>query len=159
MAPLCCTAYRRCVTGITEYQFFRDSEAIGSASAMVLPSYPVVIHAGDLTLHCERDLAQTIVPSCQNTVFYKDQVYAAIVQLAYGTYALRIGQSCFHVIFRDGIWHFFRNRIPAATLKSCTDASPLPGDWEPRLELTVAQPVPREQLVLLLCFPLLQPGI
>lgn len=159
MAVTTYTTARRCLTGINEYRFFRETEEIGSAAALVLPEYPVTLDSRELRLRCSHDRGMTLFPGCSRPVHTEPggEEYARIFWDGTGKHRMQTPFGTISVLYQDEMYLFIRSNICIGALRRSRQE--LPGaEWEPRMSMMTETRLPEALAVLLLSFPLLQIG-
>lgn len=151
---------RLCVTGVTEYQYFRSVHPIGRASALVMPRYPVTVQLPGLTLRSERDIEQTIFPGCRNSITCVETgtPYATSIWQSTGDHILHTPLGDYLVRYRDGLYTFHQGNTLVAAMRQTKDGSrhPTADGWEPHMVLMVAQPISDTVALLFMTYPLYQ---
>lgn len=159
---------RRCLTGVSEYRFFRETEPIGSAAAFVLPDYPVALACGELQLHCSHNPDRTLVPGCRQGIFYggTPEEFAAVFWDGTGRHLIHTPFGTIQVVIQEGMYLFLRNNVCIGAMRTIQKEAPpsrslsvLPDpDWDMRMTMMTETQLPDVLALLLLSFPLLQIG-
>jgi len=157
---------RQCLTGANRYRFCReeDMHLIGTASALVLPDFPIRISCGELALEYSRDPDITLFPGINRAIFAGDlrEIWGRVIWMGQGKHRLDTPFGTVCLLRKDDTYRFFRDDILIARMHPAKqDTFPLPAgsEWEPRLILAPEEPLPEPLATVLLAFPLLQIGI
>lgn len=150
-----CTAKRRCVTGVTEYYYYRGDTPIGTAFAFIIPGFPVQIQSGALNLHCKLQSESADYPGHRLSLVCEEShnPYAELIRLSFDEYAFRLCSETIQIISRNDI-RFYHNSTLLAVLESTPGS--MDDDWELRLTLKAQLPLTDTLLTLLLSFPLIR---
>ena len=150
-----CTAKRRCLTGVTEYCYYRGDTPIGTAFAFIIPGFPVQIQSGALNLHCELQSESADYPVHRLSLVCEEShnQYAELIRLSFDEYAFRLCSETIQIIPRNDI-RFYHNSTLLAVLESTPGS--MDDDWELRLTLKAQLPLTDTLLTLLMSFPLIQ---
>lgn len=153
-----CTVKRRCVTGATDYLFYRGNTLISATSVLTLPPgspYQIHFQCGSMVLSCSQDPEVTVYSGSSTSLFTENphKEYARLVFLSANEYELRIGQDTIHIIDLDST-HFYHNNTLIAVMEPV--AGPVENDQEPVRTLKTVLPLTDTMLVLLMSFPLYQ---
>lgn len=140
---------RECVTGMTEYGYFRDDKLIGAAAVATLPSFPVRLQCEELNLSSEFD--KTVFPGVTREIINEidGSEYAQITGFGDGTHMLRTPEGTFVVKTGPGLWHFLRDGFQLASLTR-------EGGPGSQLRMTVREAIPDSLALLFMSFPLMQ---
>ena len=134
------------MTGVTEYSYYHGKQLLGTANAMVLPSFPVRIQGSGVMLDTEFD--KTVFPGVTRELVAPDgKPFGTVIWYGEGTHALNIPGESLVVKNEPGIWRFLRDGRAIAVLKRGADS---------RLTLMPNDPVRDDLALLMMSFPLLQ---
>lgn len=140
---------RECVTGMTEYGYFRDDTLIGAAAVASLPYFPVRLQCEGLNLSSEFE--KTVFPGVTREIMNEADgaLYAQITGFGNGAHTLMTPQGTFVVKTEPGLWYFLREGFQLAVLTR--DGTP-----GSQLRMTVREPIPDSLALLFMSFPLMQ---
>ena len=140
---------RECVTGMTEYGYFRDGQLIGAAAVASLPDFLVRLQCEGLNLRSEFD--KTVFPGVTREIVNEadGSLYAQITGFGEGTHTLRTPEGTFVVKTGPGVWHFLREGVQVAAMTR----EGAPGS---RLQMTVRESIPDALALMFMSFPLMQ---
>ena len=153
------TIFRRCITGANEYRYYHKGVPVGNAVAMVANHYPILITGSEYAFCCDSDIESTICPGYSRSILYKGHEYAKITYMGYGQHCLQIGEDTIQVRSDQHGICFYRNHILLAILYTLFDTAGTSDIWEQRQNLCVYEDIPKDYLLLMLSFSLLQIGI
>ena len=157
--------FRSCVTGCTEYRFFKETRQIGRAAAYTGRTFPVYIQGCGQVLRSEIDPDMTLFPGCFRDIPSADGkgLYARVIYRDTGFHTLQTGFGNLEVRHQDRDYRFFRDGTPVARMRSVTGEAPVWGvsedGWQWRLVLAEEEPLPEALALMLLAFPLVQIGL
>ena len=156
-------SFQRMDTGCNSYCFFHRDQVIGTASAQILPNFPLIIQSDGLILSSCFNPENTVFPGVIREIIDVDNSAAPFARLIWkgmGIHHLQLNWDTGTVlidILSEGEKHqFYQEERLIATILPM----PLPQklfDWEVRYCLqTHDQPITDQLAVMLLSFPLLR---
>lgn len=165
-------AMRRCCTGFSEYRLFRGDELIGTATAHIVPAYPVVLHCNGIFLNFKHDPDITLVPGMSLPIIDADcgEEFGRVFWDGHGKHRLHTPYGYFRIEYQEGIYVLYKDdtcvggttRVqkgsPAHMKWSASHMEEQQEDWEFHLSLMTVERYPDPLAMLLQFFPLLAIG-
>ncbi len=153
--------YRLSATGIWQYEFCRNGEAIGNVSSVISPREPVRIEGPEISWYSRFDLDTEIVPGVSRKIKDNrtgDELYR-IVWWQPNLYEVRARERSIQAEIRNGAYLFGVPRMPvtAMTERVSGEARLVRGmEAEMWFRTVLFEPVSDAYLMMALSFPALR---